>query len=96
MIENVAGNRPEDAGMSGDRLARIAPWMEAQVASGRLTGLAVTVMRRDKVVWWACHGKADLARIARNAYLASAAEADLKAKLLAEFDNWCSSFVFQT
>lgn len=62
MIENVAGSRPEDVGMSSERLGRIGPWMRNQVASGRLTGLSVAVMRRDKVVWWGCHGQADVAR----------------------------------
>lgn len=62
MIANFAENRPEDAGMSSERLQRIAPWMQAQVESGRLTGLSVAVMRRDKVVWWACHGLADVGR----------------------------------
>jgi len=62
MIENVAGGRPEDAGMSRERLDRLAPWMRAQVETGRLTGLSVAVLRRDQVVWWGCHGQADVAR----------------------------------
>lgn len=35
------------------------------------------------------YGKADLARIARNAFLASGAPTSLKERLLAEFDAWC-------
>ncbi len=36
------------------------------------------------------YDRADLARIARNAFVASGAPSDLKARLLAEFDRWVS------
>jgi aminodeoxyfutalosine deaminase len=37
------------------------------------------------------YGKADIARVARNAYAVSAATPELKAKLLAEFDSWAEA-----
>jgi aminodeoxyfutalosine deaminase len=37
------------------------------------------------------YGREDILRIARNAFLVSAAEPDLKAKLLSEFDAWAGS-----
>ncbi len=36
------------------------------------------------------YGRADLARIARNAFVASGAPSELKARLLSEFDKWVS------
>ncbi len=43
------------------RLARIAPWMQQHVASGRLAGLSVQVARQGQVVFRHDHGLRDLA-----------------------------------
>ena len=54
--------RPEDVGLSSERLARIGTWMRGWVDSGRLPGLLTMVMRRGEVVWLDTCGMADIAR----------------------------------
>lgn len=54
--------RPEEAGLSADRLARIAAWMRRQIDGGRLAGLEVMINRRGRTVFHACEGQADIAR----------------------------------
>ena len=55
----------DDAGPVGldlERLARIGPWMESWVGSGRLAGMTVAVHRRGRTAYLASSGMADLAR----------------------------------
>ena len=54
--------RPEDVGLSTERLAKIDTWMDALVASGRLPGVSVTVARRGRMAYQRCTGRADIAR----------------------------------
>jgi CubicO group peptidase (beta-lactamase class C family) len=54
--------RPEAVGLSTARLARIDAWMDALVASGKLPGVSVTLMRRGLVAYARCAGLADIAR----------------------------------
>ena len=54
--------RPEDLGLSTQRLSRIDGWMDRLVADGKLPGLSVTVSRRGQVAYARCAGLADLAR----------------------------------
>ena len=54
--------KPETAGLSSARIARIDPWMRRQVESGRLAGLEVMIYRRGGTVFHRCFGKRDLAR----------------------------------
>lgn len=54
--------RPENVGLSSERLARIGGWMQGWVDSGRLPGLQTMVLRRGEVVWSRTCGMADIAR----------------------------------
>ena len=52
--------RPEDAGLSTPRLDRIVPWMRRWVDSGRLPGLAVAIVRDDRLAWFETYGLRDV------------------------------------
>jgi CubicO group peptidase (beta-lactamase class C family) len=54
--------RPEEAGLSPERLGRIRSWMLRQVDGGRLAGIEVLVVRRGKAAFHHCEGLADIAR----------------------------------
>ena len=54
--------RPEEVGLSSDRLARISRWMDTQVSSGKLAGLVTLVSRRNRISHFEVRGKADVAR----------------------------------
>ena len=51
---------PENAGMSSERLARIAPAMQAYVDDGRLAAVMTMVARRGQVVHWEAAGMRDV------------------------------------
>ena len=51
---------PESAGMSSERLARIAPAMQAYVDDGRLAAVMTMVARRGQVVHWDAAGMRDV------------------------------------
>jgi CubicO group peptidase (beta-lactamase class C family) len=53
---------PDSVGFASDRLARIDPFIAAQMATGRLPGASVLVMRHGKVVFTQVYGKADADR----------------------------------
>ena len=52
--------RPEDAGLSAPRLARVTQWMRRWVDSGRLPGLLVAVVRNDRLAWLGTCGYRDV------------------------------------
>ena len=55
-------DKPEDLGLSSDRLARIAPYFqERYVAAGRLSGVLTLVARRGQVARLDCVGDRDVA-----------------------------------
>jgi CubicO group peptidase (beta-lactamase class C family) len=54
--------KPEDVGLSAERLSRIDGWMARQVDSGRLAGLSVLVSRKGEVAYLNCYGQSDMAR----------------------------------
>ncbi|TDR89159.1 serine hydrolase domain-containing protein [Enterovirga rhinocerotis] len=54
--------KPEDVGLSSERLARIDGWMRGLVADGRLPFVQTMIMRRGEVVWHRQTGLADIAR----------------------------------
>lgn len=54
--------RPEEVGLSAQRLKRLEPWMRALVDSGKLAGIEVMVNRRGRTAFHHCAGKRDLAR----------------------------------
>lgn len=56
MMQNT---RPAAVGMSADRLARIGPWMEGYVESGKLAGCLTLVARHGQVAYCDVRGLAD-------------------------------------
>ncbi len=52
--------RPEEVGLSSPRLDRIVPWMRRWVDSGRLPGIAVAVVRDDRLAWFETYGLRDV------------------------------------
>lgn len=54
--------RPEEVGLSSERLGRLDGWMRAMVADGRLAGVSTLIARRGRTAFFAGHGQADLAR----------------------------------
>ena len=53
---------PESVGFASDRLARIDPFMAREMATGRLPGASVVVLRHGKIVFTRVYGKADADR----------------------------------
>jgi CubicO group peptidase (beta-lactamase class C family) len=51
--------KPEEVGLSSDRLRRVDRWMELQVAQNKLPGLITLIARRGKVVHAECRGQMD-------------------------------------
>lgn len=51
---------PETVGFSGERLERLAGWMQRQVKGERLPGLSLLVHRRGQVAFARCVGMADV------------------------------------
>ena len=54
--------KPDDVGLSGERLARVDAWREALIRDGKLAGATTLVMRRGKVAHLGCSGLADVER----------------------------------
>ena len=53
-------SKPEDVGLSSERLRRIEPIIKAHIAAKDLTGAVTLVARRGKVVHFAAFGTTDL------------------------------------
>jgi CubicO group peptidase (beta-lactamase class C family) len=54
--------RPEEVGLSSDRLARVSDWMRRQLAAERAGGMVTLVSRRGRTAFIDVAGKADVAR----------------------------------
>jgi len=54
--------KPEDVGLSSERLERVDGWMRRLVDDGKLPGVLTMVARRGRLVWLRTAGLADLAR----------------------------------
>jgi CubicO group peptidase (beta-lactamase class C family) len=54
--------KPEDAGLSSSRLARIDDWSKRLVDDGKLPGLITMVLRRDRLAHFHVCGRADVKR----------------------------------
>ena len=54
--------KPEDVGLSSERLARVSVWMRAQVERRKLAGLSVLVQRRGRIAFFDAAGMADAER----------------------------------
>ena len=61
-MTNLNPCRPEDVGLSGQRLARISDWMRLQVTAKRTAGMATLISRRGKTAFVDMAGHADAAR----------------------------------
>ena len=53
--------RPEDVGLSSERLGRVTRWMEKMIGDGKLAGMIIAVARRGSTVYLECRGHMDLA-----------------------------------
>jgi CubicO group peptidase (beta-lactamase class C family) len=54
--------KPEDVGMSSERLARIGPAMQKHIDAGEIAGVVTLVARRGRIVHFEAHGYADIAK----------------------------------
>lgn len=61
-MNSLADARPEELGLSSERLVRVTSWMRRQVEGGRLAGLEVMIARHGRTAFHACEGLADIAR----------------------------------
>jgi CubicO group peptidase (beta-lactamase class C family) len=59
MSDTIAWAKPEDVGMSRERLGRIAEVLAADVASGRVPGAVTLVARHGRIVHFKAHGLRD-------------------------------------
>ena len=59
--------KPEDVGLSSERLARVSAWARRLVDDGKLAGLITAVARRGKLVHFDACGLADIRRETRMA-----------------------------
>jgi len=55
----LARTEPNTVGMSAERLRRIDGWMQGYVDSGKLPGCLTAVMRKGRIAYLGCAGKAD-------------------------------------
>ena len=51
--------KPEDVGLSSERLARIATFAKAEIDAGQIPGAVVAVARRGKLVYFEAFGQSD-------------------------------------
>ena len=58
----IAPVRPEEVGLSSDRLTRVSTWMRAQIEAGRTAGIVTLVARHGKTAFLDVAGKADINR----------------------------------
>ena len=54
--------KPEEVGLSSERLERVDAWMRSLVERGKLAGVQTMVARRGRIAWFRSCGLADLAR----------------------------------
>src|SRR5215471_17531377 len=59
--------KPEDVGLSSDRLARVNAWAQRMVDDGKLPGIITIVARRGEIAHFNVCGLADIKREARMA-----------------------------
>ena len=62
MSDTIAWVKPEDVGMSRDRLARIGETLAADVENGLVPGAVTVVARRGRIVHFKAYGRLDPAR----------------------------------
>src|SRR5690606_116954 len=59
---SIPKGKPEDVGMSSERLARIGPAMQKHIDAGEIAGVVTLVARRGVIVHHEAYGYADIAR----------------------------------
>ena len=57
---SIPTGKPEDVGMSSERLARIGPAMQRHIDAGEIAGVVTLVARRGRIVHFEAHGYADM------------------------------------
>lgn len=59
VLAQLPGAKPEDVGLSSERLAKVSEALKAEVAKGRYPGVVVLVARRGKVAYFEAFGQRD-------------------------------------
>jgi CubicO group peptidase (beta-lactamase class C family) len=54
--------KPEDVGMSSERLARVGPAMQRHIDAGEIAGVVTLVARRGRIVHFEAYGYSDIAK----------------------------------
>jgi CubicO group peptidase (beta-lactamase class C family) len=60
-MSQIVETKPEQVGLSSERLGRIRPWMERLVADNKLPGVLTVVARRGRAAYADCVGYRDVA-----------------------------------
>jgi CubicO group peptidase (beta-lactamase class C family) len=60
-MSQIVETKPEQVGLSSERLGRIRPWMEQLVADNKLPGVLTVVARRGRAAYADCVGYRDVA-----------------------------------
>jgi CubicO group peptidase (beta-lactamase class C family) len=58
---SIPTGKPEDVGMSSERLAHIGPAMQKHIDAGEIAGVVTLVARRGRIVHFEAHGYSDIA-----------------------------------
>jgi CubicO group peptidase (beta-lactamase class C family) len=59
---SIPTGKPEDVGMSSERLARIGPAMQKSIDAGEIAGVVTLVARRGRIVHFEAYGYSDIAK----------------------------------
>ena len=59
---SIPTGKPEDVGMSSERLARIGPAMQKSIDAGEIAGVVTLVARRGRIVHFQAYGYSDIAK----------------------------------
>jgi len=59
---SIPTGKPEDVGMSSERLARIGPAMQRSIDAGEIAGVVTLVARRGRIVHFEAYGYSDIAK----------------------------------
>src|SRR5262245_2620875 len=59
---SIPTGKPEDVGMSSQRLAAIGPAMQKHIDAGEIAGVVKVVARQGKIVHLEAHGYSDIAK----------------------------------
>ena len=88
LAEELPSAKPEDVGMSSERLQEMDLVIQEYLDEGRVHGVVVGVTRRNKVVYYEAHGVIDPVQTAVSASLVVALT--ISAAVFWEFAEWTS------